>query len=252
MEKIDDFFIPENRVEVISEDTYKNAVLVIQSLKAFSRLTYQSVYVIDYFKKNFLYVSDNPLFLCGYKPKEIRKMGYSFYFNQIPQNEINMLLEVNKAGFRFFNETPVDNRLKLYISYDFHLQNREGYQLLVNHRLTPILLADNGNIWLAACVVSLSCHHNAGNIEAYMDGNLNYWSYSMGNHRWEEHAAFVLKRREKEVLIYSAQGLTEEKIAKNMNVEKETVKYHKQKIFNKLGVNNMSSAIAIASHKKLI
>ena len=25
--------------------------------------TYKSVYIIDYFKKNFLYVSENPLFL---------------------------------------------------------------------------------------------------------------------------------------------------------------------------------------------
>ena len=252
MKKIDDFFIQENSVETISEDNYKQATLVVKSLTAFARLTYQSVYVIDYFKKNFLYVSDNPLFLCGYKPKEIREMGYSFFLNQVPQDEINMLLEINRKGFEFFNETPVDDRLKLYISYDFHIMDKEGYQLLINHRLTPILLADNGNIWLAACVVSLSCHQKPGNIEAHMDGKMNYWTYSMESHQWEEHAAIVLKRREKEALFYSAQGLTEEKIAKNMNIEKETVKYHKQKIFNKLDVNNMSSAIAIASHKKLI
>ena len=252
MEKIDDFFIPENSVDAISEDAYTQAAIVVNSLKAFARLTYQSVYVIDYFKQNFLYVSDNPLFLCGFKPKEVRQMGYSFYFNQIPRDEVNMLLEINRAGFRLFKETPIDERMKLYISYDFHIMDKGGYIILINHKLTPIFLADNGNIWLAACVVSLSSHKQAGNIEAHMDRGLNYWTYSMINHKWEKQNAAILKDREKEVLIYSDQGFTEELIAKNMYLEKETIKYHKQNLFSKLGVNSMSSAIAIAFHKKMI
>ena len=51
----------------------------IRSAEAFSRSTYQSVYVIDYFNQNFLYVSPNPMFLCGLTPEEIKELGYRFY-----------------------------------------------------------------------------------------------------------------------------------------------------------------------------
>ncbi|WP_205945125.1 hypothetical protein [Pedobacter psychrodurus] len=43
----------------------------MEAIKAFARLTYESVYVIDYEKMAFEYVSENPLFLCDYLPEEI-------------------------------------------------------------------------------------------------------------------------------------------------------------------------------------
>ena len=53
---------------------------IIDEIEAFSRLTYKSVYIIDYYKRNFLYVSQNPLFLCGLSPEEVKefanKVGY--------------------------------------------------------------------------------------------------------------------------------------------------------------------------------
>ena len=251
MKKIDDFFISENRVDSISDETYKQAPIVIDSLKAVARLTYQSVYVIDYYRKNFLYVSDNPLFLCGFKPDEVREMGYSFYFNQVPKDEIDMLLEINRVGFSFYKGVSIEERQKLFITYDFHLRDRD-YKILINHKLTPILLADNGNIWLAACIVSLSSNKKEGNVEAHMDGRPDYWSYSLEGHLWQHKDAIVLKSREKEVLIYSAQGLKEEEVADKMNIAPVTVKFHKKALFNKLNVRSISAAIAIASHKKMI
>ena len=251
MQKIDDFFIPDNKVESISKETYRQAGPVIDTLKSIARMTYQSIYVIDYFKKNFLYVSNNPLFLCGFQPDEVREMGFSFYFNQVSKDEIDMLLEINRASFSFYNGTPIDERMKLFITYDFHIQDRD-YKILINHKLTPILLADNGHIWLAACFVSLSSNQKEGNIEVHIDGRKEYWSYSLEDHQWKNKNEIKLKSREKEVLIYSAQGFTEEKIAEKMHIAKATVKFHKQIIFNQLNVKSISAAISIASHKKMI
>ena len=54
---IDDFFIPDNEVKLPEELDYIQVDEYIRSAEAFSRSTYQSVYIIDYFKQNFLYVS---------------------------------------------------------------------------------------------------------------------------------------------------------------------------------------------------
>ena len=66
MAQIDEFFFDTNRVEGITEADYERAQPYIEAAQAFAQSTYQGIYIIDYFRKNFLYVSDNPLFLCGH------------------------------------------------------------------------------------------------------------------------------------------------------------------------------------------
>ncbi|WP_198171563.1 hypothetical protein [Mucilaginibacter aquatilis] len=56
----------------------------LDAVKAFARLTYESIYVINYEDMSFEYVSENPLFLCGYTANEVLEMGYNFYFTTCP------------------------------------------------------------------------------------------------------------------------------------------------------------------------
>jgi len=253
MKNSDEFFIPENTVDYVSEEEYIQAGYVISALEAFARVTYHSIYVIDYYRKNFLYVSENPLFLCGLQPGEVKDMGYAFYFKHVPEEEVNMLLEINRAGFNFYNQTPVEDRIKLSITYDFHICNlKENKKILINHKLTPVLLAQNGNIWLASCIVSLSSHKTAGNFEARMLGEMNYWTYSIENRKWKQESSIKLNDREKDILSLSAQGYTMNEIADKLYVGVNTVKFHKRNIFDKLNVSNITEALSVASNSKMI
>ena len=75
MTDIKDFFIASNTVH--NAPDYDSNVLstLIHTVEAFARVTYQSVYLIDYYRQEFLYVSDNPLFLCGHTAKEVKELG---------------------------------------------------------------------------------------------------------------------------------------------------------------------------------
>lgn len=174
----DDFFIPDNEVKLPDELDYSRVDEYIRSAEAFSRSTYQSVYIIDYFKQNFLYVSPNPMFLCGLSPEEIMRLGYQFYLRYVPDDEQALLLDINRAGFTFYNKISIDERKEWYISYDFHIQNG-GHPILVNHKLTPLSLTSDGRIWLALCVVSVSPHTTPGNIEMHRTGTSEYFAYNM-------------------------------------------------------------------------
>ena len=251
MKKVSDFFINENHVEYVSEEDYKNIENVIRTAQAFARMTYQGIYIIDYYKRIFLYVSDNPLFLCGMKPDEVKEMGYSFYTKHVPEDEQSFLLEINRTGFQFFNQTPIEDRIKLSISYDFHVQNKSK-KVLINHKLTPVLLDKNGNIWIAACYISLSSKKEAGNIEAHMDGRPDFWTYSLESHAWKKEENIRLTEREKEIILLSAKGLTMEEIGHKLFVEETTVKFHKNKLFSKLHVKTISEAIAVVTNHKMI
>lgn len=247
---IKDFFISSNTVR--KEPDYDSAVLstLIQTVEAFARAIYQSVYLIDYYKQEFLYVSDNPLFLCGHTADEVKELGYAFYMEHVPEEDLKMLVEINSSGFKFFDTFENPDKYKCSISYHFHMKSGSKSNL-INHQLTPVLLTDEGKVWIALCVVSLSSHKTAGHVEFHKKGSSNSWKYSFEGHRWKECEGVTLKDDELEVLHLSAEGLTMAEIADKMCRSIDTIKSYKRHAFEKLGVTNITEAVARASLNKL-
>ena len=106
MPDISDFFSFVNKVETLSIEDQKQAVNYLESIKAFARTTYKSLYVIDYKEKGFDYVSDNPLFLCGNTAQEVKQMGYAFYFKHVIKEDLDLLLKINTIGFEYYEKVP--------------------------------------------------------------------------------------------------------------------------------------------------
>lgn len=247
----DDFFIPDNEVRLPEELDYSRVSEYARSAEAFSRSTYQSVYIIDYFRQNFLYVSPNPMFLCGLSPERMTEFGYRFYSTYVPEEEQPTLIELNRAGFSFYNNIPVNERKDWYISYDFHILNG-GRRILVNHKLTPLALTSDGRIWLALCVVSASTHTDAGHIEMHRVGSSDFFEYNLTTRRWDKRQMPVLTDGEKSVLTLSIQGYTMSEIADKICLSPDTIKKYRQRIFEKLDVRNISEAIVAATNNKLL
>ncbi len=251
MKTPDEFFIPDNEVKLPEELDYSRVNEYIRSAEAFSHSTYQSVYIIDYFKQNFLYVSPNPMFLCGLSPERMKELGYRFYFDYVPQDELPLLLMLNRIGFAFYKNIAVNERKDWYISYDFHIPNNRR-KILVNHKMTPLALTSDGRIWLSLCVVSAATHTDAGHIEMHRIGLSDYFEYNTISHRWDKRQMPTLTDGEKSVLTLSIQGYTMSEIADKICLSPDTVKKYRQRIFNKLDVRNISEAIVVATNSKLI
>lgn len=224
----------------------------LEVVKAFARLTYESIYLIDYTNLSFEYVSENPLFLCGHTAEEVLQLGYEFYFRHIPEKDLELLTLINEVGFDFYAQLP-DTERKLYsITYDFSLVNKDGKQILINHKLTPLFLTDNGKMWKAMCVVSLSHHQTAGNVRIYKQGSNEMWELMEGKKIWHRSIKPILNEREIEVLRLHAQGLSIHQIAEKIFVAPDTIKYYRRRIFERLEVTNIADALSHAVHYKLI
>ena len=208
----DDFFLHSNKVGHISKEDYDKIELLVNAAKAFARSTYQCVYIIDYFHQDFIYASDNLAYLCGLEPEQLMEAGYQMYIDHVPDADLQMLLEVNKKGFDLFNELPMGDRLDYTISYDFHLTNGR-HSRLIHHHLTPILLSDDGRVWLALCTVSLAATDEPGHIIMQKNGERSYFEYSTLRHKWEKKEGITLSETERDVLRLSAQGYTMNDIA---------------------------------------
>lgn len=252
MPQINEFFTIQNTIKAISDEDKEQTSDYLECIKAFARITYKSIYVIDYEKKGFEYVSDNPLFLCGHTAKEVQELGYAFYFKYVTPNDLDLLLKINNAGFDFYDNIPVEERKNYTISYDFHLKNPNKNEILINQKLTPLFLTNDGKIWKALCIVSLSNEQNCGNVKIYKKGGGVAFLYDLEESYWKKVEEIKLTDREKEVLLYSTRGYKINEIAEAIFVSTDTVKFHRRKIFNKLGVSNIAEAVTYATNNKLI
>lgn len=248
---IGDFFIVSNSVYNITEEDYQKIHILVNATKAFARSTHQCVYVIDYFKQNFLYVSENLAYWCGLDSDKIKSAGYQFYLDYVPEKEQQMLLEINKKGFDLFNEIPLAERLDYTISYDFHIIHGRKLRL-VNHHLTPMVLTKDGHIWLALCTISMSTRNTPGYIIMKKYDSKSYYEYALEKHKWIKKEGITLSEAERDVLILSAQGYTMNDIADKLCKSVDTIKAYKRALFSKLEVKNITEALSYATNYKLL
>lgn len=252
MENINRFFNEKNTIATDADIDYSQRNNYLEAVKAFSRMSYQSLYIIDYLEKAFEYVSDNPLFLCGMAAEEVKKLGYGFYFKNVKSADLDLLLKINKAGFEFYEKLAIEERKEYTISYDFCLINEKKHEVLINHKLTPFFLTEDGKIWKAICMVSLSNAQTSGNVVISKDQCDDLWNYDIEADKWIIGEKKKLSQREHEILSLSASGLKITEIADKIFVTADTVKFHRKKMFEKIGVNNIAEALAYAKNNKLL
>ena len=246
------FFSTLPRRMDIAEADYARTAPCVAMADALSRSTNHSLYLIDYNRRNFLYVSPNPLFLCGRTTEEVQRLGYAFYFEVVPPDELQTLLTVNEAGFRFYYAQPAERRTGLTIEYDFHIRTTDRHTHLVHHKLTPVLLSPQGDIWLALCIVSLSPTKTAGDVLLTDKATGDRYVYSFAGRRWHKQPPLTLSDRERDILQLSVKGLSNAEVGEALFIDTNTVKYHKKSIFEKLHAENITEAVGIAAQLGLI
>lgn len=241
-----DFSVDE--IGIIPEALLYNDII----LDAITRASGQSFYVIDFHKRNFAYVSSNPLFLCGRTSEEVKKKGYYFYEEVLPEEDLCMLLEISRKGFELFYTLSKESRLNFVISYDFRLIQPNRQRLMINQKVSPILLTNEGEMWLALCMVNLSPCEMPGNVFIRINNDLHNYRYSFTAKRWYDEDVITLSSREKEILQLSAEGYPNEEISNILFIDVSTVKFHKRNLFEKIKVKNITEAVIFANNHWLI
>lgn len=224
----------------------------IDAVNAFAKTTYKSIYIINYQKKSFEYVSTNPLFLCGHHAEDVKKMGFIFYSNQVPCEDLELLYKVKHLALTFFYNTPIEERKKLTMAYDYHLHSAKNSTILIHQEITPLSLTAKGKLKKVLCIVSISTAKKAGNITLQKEDNLQLWSYNLTTEKWEIKVKTHLTQRELEILQFSARGYTINAIALFLFIAPNTIKFHRKKLFEKLGVSSMAEAIRLSIVQKLL
>ena len=249
---IDDFLKPVKLEQPITEMDYINIQPQIESFIALARIANLSIFIVDYNKRDFLYVSSHPLFLCGYDREEVKKMGLEFYLKVVSEEDLSMLHKINKAGFDYYYTQPLETRGDLILSYDLKIRHLNSHKYIINNKITPFVITKEGHIWLSLGLVTLSTRENSGSVYIQHINSSKRIEYSFETKRWKPSLSVSLTERERNILQLTAQGYTQKEIAIELFIDESTVKYHKTNILNKLGVVNIMEAVYFATVNSMI
>ncbi|MDR3023031.1 LuxR C-terminal-related transcriptional regulator [Chryseobacterium sp.] len=221
-------------------------------LKAVLGTNVGSVYIADLKTRKLEFISENPLLFSGFRAAEIEKMGYKFFQKYTKKKDLEILRKVRTNGLEFFECLSPEEKKVHTITYDFHLKYANSVDVLVNQRITPIELDGNGEISKIACVVSYSLNRTAGNIRIISNTSETYWKYDLFTGKWTEECKITLKIREIEIIRLYLQGMKIEEIAEQLCVSPSTIKFHRSKLFERIGVKNIIEAISYVITNNLI
>ena len=189
-----------------AQEEYENLKPLIEITKAFVRSSNQYIYIIDFLKKDFLYVSDKIVRLCGEEIDGKKHFNYEIYLKHVPTEEQKILSEINEKGLGLFHTFPTNERTNYTLCYDIDLI-RNKKKTLLNHKLTPLAFTSNGQVWIALCAISPSAHKESGHV-LMLHTNGTYYEYDLLCHDWGKKEIKRLNETEQEILLLSARGYT--------------------------------------------
>lgn len=246
----DDFFTPSNLVTGVTEEDYRNAGLRLEGLRAMERLSNRKFYVIDYFRKTFLYVSEGFADFCGLPREYIKRLGFDLYVKHVPEDDLRMLLEINRQQFKLLGSFTPDDAEEYKICCDFCFECH-GHRQIIYHQLTPFAMKD-GRVWLALCSASMSSSTNSGNVVIVKGDSSICYDFNLCTKNWKDKRKIRLSRMERDVIMLSACGMTVQGISQYLCRSLDAVKSCKRKLFKKLCVKSISEAITYAMNHHLL
>ena len=239
-----------NTVTGITDEDYALVMPQLEDLlDNVSQISSSGYYVVDYFKNNFLYVSDSMEYWCGHTAEEIKMLGFDLYTQYVPQDDLTILKEINEAVFCQLECIPDTERSKYTISYDFHFVIN-GVKKMVKKYLTPYRMK-NGKIWLALCRITLSDSQTIGNAILKKGKEQSYYEYILETRQWIRETITQLSNNEKDILRLIAQGLSNKEIGEILRYSEQTIKTYRKYLKNKLLTNNTCEAVIYALNNGL-
>lgn len=231
----------ENYISNISEKNYDVLQSYFAMLDSLSLSTNQSMFIFDFYKGEIPYFSDlKTVFSDGCAKKEDIESGKCLDVF-VSVEGLGISAEVIRAWFRFLDAWPANDRCKFSLRFDCQISSK-----LMNVTMTPISLCSNGKVWLAVCIVKHSTHTSTGNAKIIKKGASIYWTYDFLSKVWIDKQQVHLSEIEKNILRFSTQGLTEQEISTRIYRSKDGLKSIKRKMYQTMGVSNITEAVSFA------
>ena len=210
--------------------------------------------VLDFQHRNFRYVSNHALLLCGYSPEQVKALGYDFFREALHPKALPIWIDMHHTMLQRLYQGPSSAHSINYFACTFRIKSflptfKQSDYLMVYLKLKPKWI--DGQPRFGICLLSHAVVPKAGNLCVYYD-NHDHETYALKTKRWTYHRFAPLSQRQKEMLVWAKQGLTQKAMADKMNVSIKTIESMRTVLFQQFGVSSIEQAIQYATNRRLL
>jgi DNA-binding CsgD family transcriptional regulator len=224
-----------------------------QMLSHLAEVSNCGVTVFDLFTGKHVFSSYNMEELFGFDMLSIEKIGNKYINSRTHPDDYLSLTRNGISLLRFFYSTPVDERIKYKLINEYRILNAQDKYLRVIEQHQVLELDPRGNVWLALAVMDIS-----PNQEEYQGVKSQLFNYKTGQlvpvptSQSDAVGKPELTQRERQVLELIRDGYFSKEISEKLFISVHTVNTHRQRILEKLGVDNSMEAVKYASQLGLL
>ena len=230
---------------------FYNKKEIEEVLHSFNQSCSGNYYMLDYHNRKIIVDPLSSAVLCGYPKEIVEKAGFDFFKQILNPEEQKWLDQVNTAGYRFLFDYPKERRKDLVISYDLTVKTVNGIRYPLHHKISPFKFDRNGNMWLGLCHVTESSLVEMKRKASIADTSLGK-KYDFADSEFKLSDTEILTYMEKQILVLMTKDLTRTQICKTIGISRTVLDRHSRKIFNKLGVDKVASAVRKAHIEGII
>ncbi len=241
-----------NKQNFVEDDLdYENFEKHKPMLQTLSKVSNSGISVFDLYKKEHIYYSPNYCSNLGYDVDDIITKGQQYLDGKIHQDDYITLMKNGISLLKLFYQFSKDEKPNYKLINEFRILNSQNKYVRVIEQHQILELDSYDNLWLALSIIDVSPNQEI--YEGVKSQLLNFRTGEIIPFLENDSKIVIdLTKREKEILQLVKKGFLSKEISDKLFISLHTVNTHRQRVLQKLDVNNSIEAITFASKLGLL
>ncbi|SJL19363.1 helix-turn-helix domain-containing protein [Porphyromonas gingivalis] len=222
---------------------------ILEALNGISRICHESIFIVNFKTNQLIYESPSLIFIDEIKDNISTSNYISPYWNLIPKQEAEILLQAQNSFYPIFNSLSFYEKKTLVCVTNYHVKLGDN-MIMIAQKFSPIELSSEGRLLIGAFSISNSIYSKMPRIDIHSE--TKFWQYNFSMSQFESKRKVRLSRMEYLILCKMAEGLMEKEISSDLKLSINTVKTHKKHIKEKMNVNTSNETLIYAQIFKLL
>lgn len=255
-------YIRNTPVPYISSDVSEHLEYLNILNRSFLSLFYHSipmVYLLDYTSGKYLTMSQSSKTVLGHDQRRFVDGGVEFTIDNYEPRHLELFnSKIFPDRLSVLKSIPVEDHRNHIFTYYIYLRNSKREYLNLLQRNIFIESDKDGNPLLSLGMVINIDHVRWHNPNIQLVEKLNVHQEHQSTELIFRKSYFLneedqlFTRREKEVLLWLAEGLTSKQIADKLSISEGTVIIHRKRMLEKSGALNIAALISFAIRNRII
>ncbi len=215
------------------------------------------IYLLDYTTGKYVFVSNQCEAHLNFSTKEMMDGGVNFVMDNYHPEDLNLFNnQIFSDRLKMLQAIPVHEHKDHIFSFNYRVKNGKGQYVNLLQRNAFIQSDANGNPLLSMGVVTNINHYKLENpviqLVEKVDALTGSTELVSKNTYYLREDDKVFSKRELEILVYIADGLTSKQIADNLFLSEYTVINHKRNMHHKSNTQNTAALLGFAFKQHLM